>query len=148
VLGGHLSLPDAGLAVVVPPLSVVSPVTITVTALAGSDVAYEFAPHGLNFLVPLIATQSLQNTEAAAGGLIDPLTLYVGYFPDSTQITSVTELLNLRVDLFGQTSTALLTHFSGYVWASGREADPGDGGTTIVRPRTGSQMTNGNASIR
>lgn len=146
-LGGQLSLPGAGLAVVVPPLSVVSPVTITVTALAGSDVAYEFSPHGMTFLVPLVATQSLANTEARAGGLIDPLTLYVGYFPDSSQITSVTELLNLRVDLLGQTSTALLTHFSGYVWASGREGGD-DGSATVVRPHAGSQLTNGSSSIR
>jgi hypothetical protein len=148
VLGGYLSLPDAGLTVIVPPFSVVTPVTITVTALAGSDVAYEFSPHGLAFLAPVVATQSLRNTDARAGGPIDPLTLYVGYFPDSSQITSVTDLLNVRVDLLGQTSTALLPHFSGYVWASGREGDSIDGGATVVRPHVGSQMTSGNAPIR
>jgi hypothetical protein len=142
-LGGQLSLPDAGLTVVVPPLSLVSNVTITVTALAGSDVAYEFSPHGLAFLVPLVATQNLQNTDARLGGVIDPLTLYVGYFPDSTQITSVTELLSLRVDLLAQTSTALLSHFSGYVWASGHD-DSSDGAASVVRPRGGSSMTGGN----
>jgi len=129
VLGGTLSLPDAGLTIVVPPLAVMSPTTITVTALAGSNVAYELAPHGITFLTPLIATQDLRNTEAAAGGSINPLSLYVGYFPDVTHITTVTELLNLNVNLLSQTSTALIWHFSGYVWSSGREDTPMDGGT-------------------
>jgi hypothetical protein len=123
ILGGRISLPDAGLTVTVPPLAVVTPVTITVTAPAGSDVAYEFSPHGLAFLAPLVATQDLHNTQAQAGGLIDPLSLYVGYFPDSSHPTTVTELLNLRVDLLSQTSIALLWHFSGYMWSSGREDD-------------------------
>lgn len=148
VLGGRLSLPDAGLVLIVPPLSVVTPVTITATAPAGSDVAYELSPHGMSFLVPIVATQSLQNTDARIGGLIDPLTLYVGYFPDSSQVTSVTELLNLRVDLLGQTSTALLWHFSGYVWASGREGDSIDGAASAVRPRADGSMTRGTAPNR
>jgi hypothetical protein len=132
VLGGQVALPGAGLTVVVPPLALVTPVTITVTALAGSDVAYEFSPHGLTFAAPLVATQSLVNTQAQAGGLIDPLSLFVGYFPDSASITSVTELLNLQINLSGQTSTALLLHFSGYIWSSGRES--GDSFSAIRRP--------------
>jgi len=122
LLGGRLALPGAGLTVVVPPLAVVSPVTMTVTALAGSSVAYEFAPHGVRFLAPLVATQDLRNTEAASGGTVNPLSLFVGYFPDSSNITSVTELLNVRIDLLAQTSIVSLWHFSGYMWSSGREA--------------------------
>src|SRR5262249_51947918 len=137
VLGGQLSLPGAGLTVIVPPLALVTPVTITVTAPAGSDVAYEFSPHGLSFLVPLVATQDLSITEAKAGGLIDPLVLFVGYFPDSTNITSVTELLGLRIDLLAQTSTVLLPHFSGYMWSSGRSPDADDGTASMLRRRSG-----------
>jgi hypothetical protein len=148
VLGGSIALPAAGLTVVVPPLSVVTNVTITVTALAGSDVAYEFSPHGLSFLVPLVATQDLENTDARSGGPINPLALYVGYFPDSSHLTTVTELLDLRIDLLGQTSTALLSHFSGYVWASGREGDSIDGAAAAVRRHVDGPMTSGNASIR
>lgn len=143
VLGGHLSLPGAGLTVVVPPLSVVSPVTITVTALAGSDVAYEFSPHGMNFLVPLVATQSLQNTQARAGGLVNPLALYVGYFPDSSQPTTVTELLGLQTDLLGQTSTALLWHFSGYMWSSGEASESQAPSASIVRSPRSATSTEG-----
>lgn len=133
IFGGRLSLPNAGLTVVVPPLAVVTPVTITATALAGSDVAYEFSPHGLSFLTPLVATQDLRNTEAQSGGSIDPLLLYVGYFPDSANLTSVAELLDVQVNLLSQTSTALLWHFSGYMWSSGLATD--DGGTVMTRRR-------------
>jgi hypothetical protein len=120
ILGGTISIPSAGLTLVVPALAVTSPVTITVTALAGSDVAYTFEPHGLRFLLPAIATQSLAATDARFGGSVNPLSLFVGYFPSLTNITSITELLNLQLNLPLQTSTALFTHFSGYVWSSGR----------------------------
>jgi hypothetical protein len=121
VFGGTLALPSAGIVVVVPPLAVVSPTTITVTALAGSAVAYEFAPHGLQFLAPVVATQSLQSTEAGLGGPRYGQPLYVGYFANSGLISSVTELLNAPVNLLGLTSTTVLWHFSGYVWSSGNE---------------------------
>ena len=82
----------------------------------------------LTFLAPVVAVQNLRDTEAASSGSIDPLLLFVGYFPNSVHLTRVTELLTLDVNLLGQTSTALLWHFSGYVWSSGRseEAPPGD----------------------
>jgi hypothetical protein len=134
ILGGHLSLPGAGLLVVIPPLAVVTPVTVSVTALAGSNVAYEFSPHGLVFLAPLVATQDLSNTEARNGGTINPLSLYLGYFPDSSHVTTITELLDLQINLLDQTSSALLWHFSGYMWSSGREADPDSTATMMRRP--------------
>jgi hypothetical protein len=120
-LGGKLAIPDAGIIVVVPPLALTSTKLVTVTALAGSNVAYEFAPHGTTFLVPLVVTQDLRNTEARSGGLINPLSLFVGYFPDDKNILSVTELLNLNVNLLSQTAVFTVTHFSGYIVASGRE---------------------------
>jgi hypothetical protein len=122
-LGGVISLPGAGLTVVVPPLAVRTATKFSVTALAGSRVAYEFEPHGLKFLVPLVATQSLRGTQAQSGGLINPLSLYAGYFPDSKQITSVSELLNLNVNVLSQTSVLTIWHFSGYIIATGRSGD-------------------------
>src|SRR5262245_39080654 len=120
LLGGTLVLPNAGLTIVVPALAVTSPVTITATALAGSNVAYEMQPHGLKFLAPVVATQDLSITEARTGGTINPLLLYLGYFPNSANITSITELLSLQLNLPLQTSTGLIWHFSGYIWATGR----------------------------
>src|SRR5438046_173787 len=48
--GGVLSIPGAGLTIVVPAFALSSPTRITVTAVAGNQVAYEFAPHGIHFL--------------------------------------------------------------------------------------------------
>lgn len=120
-LGGTLSIPGAGLLVVVPPLALSSTQTITVTAVAGSNVAYEFAPHGLKFNVPLVVTQDLSGTQAGKGGLVNPLSLFAGYYPDSTKITSITESLNVNLNLLNQVATFTVWHFSGYILASGRD---------------------------
>jgi hypothetical protein len=125
VLGGVLSLPGAGLTVVVPPLALTSTKLISVTALAGSNVAYTFSPHGTQFLVPVVATQSLVNTEAARGGSINPLSLFVGYFPDDNNIFSVTDILQLNINLLSQTAVMTLPHFSGYIVATGYGSDSG-----------------------
>ena len=123
VLGGILSVPAAGLTVVVPPLALTSTRLISVTALPGTSVAYEFSPHGTQFLVPVIATQSLRNTAAQTGGLIDPSSLFVGYFPDGSNILSVTELLDISVDVLDQVGVFDISHFSGYILASGSDGD-------------------------
>jgi hypothetical protein len=120
-LGGTLGIPSAGLLVVVPPLALSSRQTITVTAVAGSKVAYEFAPHGLKFNLPLVVTQNLGNTEAGANGSVNPLSLFAGYYPDSTKPTSITERLNVNLNLLNQVATFSVWHFSGYILASGRE---------------------------
>lgn len=124
VLGGTIAIPEAGLSVVVPPLALTSTKLISITALAGSNVAYSFAPHGITFVTPLLATQNLTGTEAGPGGLVNPLSLSVGYFSDDTKVTSVTELLSVGINLLNQTSTVSLWHFSGYMWATGRCDDP------------------------
>jgi hypothetical protein len=119
VLGGAIVVPGTGLTIVVPPLAVASNTTFTVTALAGSAVAYDFGPHG-RFNLPLVMTQDLRNTDARSGGLVNPLGLQLGYFPDANHITSVTELLTVAISLPTQTAVATVWHFSGYIWASGR----------------------------
>ena len=117
-LGGVITVPGTGLTVVVPALALSSKQLITVTALPGNDVAYEFAPHGLKFPVPLIATQSLSSTEAGTG-LIDPKSLFVGYFTDATKDNVISELLNVGIS--AGTAVFPIWHFSGYIVASGRE---------------------------
>ena len=118
LLGGILSIPSAGITVVVPPLALLTPTTITVTALAGSNVAYEFLPHGLKFTLPLVVTQNLKLTRATPQLL--GLGLSLGYFPDANHVTSVTELLSVNVDLLGLTAVSTVWHFSGYILATGR----------------------------
>lgn len=116
VLGGTISVPGAGLTLVVPPLAVSKTITFSVTALAGSNVAYEFAPHGTKFLVPLVATQNLVGTNSS----VLSLGLSLGYFPDSSNPTSVSELLSVQVDLLKLTAVSTISHFSGYIYAVGR----------------------------
>jgi len=85
ILGGVISIPEAGLRVIVPPGAVLSRTTFTVTAPAGHAVAYEFGPHGARFLAPLIVEQDLRNTQA-----YDNLkmlgSLEAGYFTDLSSI--------------------------------------------------------------
>jgi hypothetical protein len=128
ILGGTISLPGAGLTVVVPAFAVSTSTTITVTALAGSKVAYEFEPHGTQFNVPLIATQSLAGTSVWNGSLVSP-SLSAGYFADSLTTAGntalVSELLGVTLDgLLGRASFSI-SHFSGYLLATGR-TEPGD----------------------
>jgi hypothetical protein len=122
--GGTLSLPGAGLTVVVPPFAVTSPTNITITALAGNQVAYQFEPHGTQFFVPLVVTQNLNGTSASSGGLL-PQPLVAGYWnslSDLNQLNGtalVSELLSTSVSLLTRTATFSIFHFSGYLVASG-----------------------------
>jgi hypothetical protein len=130
VFGGRISLPGAGLTVYIPPFALETPTVITVTAVAGNQVAYEFEPHGTQFRVPLIASQNLTGTSASTGGVL-PSVLYAGYFAnvaDLNQLNAtalVSELLGTSISSSGRASF-LIGHFSGYLIAAGL-ADSGDG---------------------
>jgi ZU5 domain len=125
ILGGTLVIPQAGVTIVVPPLAVARPTKFSVTARAGAALAYDFEPHGTKFTLPLIMTQSLRGVKTNQGLL--NLGLSLGYYPDNNKPTSVTELLNVNVDLLNLTAVSTIWHFSGYIYASGRESDGGEG---------------------
>jgi hypothetical protein len=131
VLGGQISLPDLGLTVTVPALALSAPTTITVTAVAGGAVAYEFEPHGLQFNVPVIVRQNLAATSASQGGII-PGVLYGGYFADVSALDQlsgtafVDETLRVSIDRALGTATFSVIHFSGYLLGTG-ESGPNDG---------------------
>ena len=55
--GGTLAIPQAGVTVTVPRGALTATTTITMTARAGSLVAYDFAPHGVVFARPLVFSQ-------------------------------------------------------------------------------------------
>lgn len=120
ILGGTLSLPDAGLTVVVPPGAVLSPTTISVTALAGSNVAYEFSPHGTQFLLPLIATQNLLITKTSGFNL---LSFFAGYYQSPADLgngtATITEELSVSIGLLNTIAVFDISHFSGYILATG-----------------------------
>ena len=90
----------------------------------GAYLAYDMEPHGTKFLVPLVATQDLTQTDSKS--LLN-LSLSLGYYTDPSHITTVSELLGVQVNLLRLTAVSTIPHFSGYIFASGRE-DSFDGG--------------------
>lgn len=118
--GGTIEIPAAGFTLRIPPGAVRDEVQFRVTAVAGKAIAYEFAPHGIRFAVPLVANQDLANTDYR------PLSLRflsAGYFADRSQLdlfratALVSELINgLTLPLSRQFYWPI-QHFSGYVVA-------------------------------
>ncbi|HSA56645.1 MAG TPA: hypothetical protein VLE53_13130 [Gemmatimonadaceae bacterium] len=118
--GGTIAIPEAGFVLRIPPGAVNTAVTFSVTAVAGRAVAYEFAPHGITFSVPLVASQDLSGTDYR------PLSLKVlsaAYFADRSQldVASATALVS---ELIRGVTLPLskqfywpIQHFSGYIVA-------------------------------
>ncbi len=125
--GGSFAIPAAGLSVVVPPGAVAEPTVFAATALAGDMIAYDFAPHGSQFNVPLQVTQDLKETSWTKWKKLDEApVLEVGYFRDRTQLDQ--QLRTAVIDEFLPTQYQLdkkelrfdVEHFSGYMVSSGR----------------------------
>ena len=123
-LGGTITIPNAGLTIVVPALAVSKNTAFKITARKGSYLAYDMEPHGTKFLVPLVATQSLVNTNAQ--GILN-LRLSLGYYTDPSKLTTVSEFLSVQIDLLRLTAVSTIPHFSGYIYATGREDGLDDG---------------------
>ena len=118
--GGTITIPSTGFRLDVPKNAVLTPTTITVTAVAGANVAYEFEPAGTVFNKRLIASQDLSLTTilpAITG------TNFVGaYFRSRDELLSpgsalVHELEPTTVDLSTLTVRFTIGHFSGYIVA-------------------------------
>jgi hypothetical protein len=117
--GGVLRMPETGLTLTIPQNAVSSRTTITVTALAGNAVAYEFQPHGLVFKRPINFSHELPLLS------LDRLSsLRGGYFKDASQINTTTgaALINeeLPASVLGGRVTFDISHFSGYMVSTGR----------------------------
>jgi hypothetical protein len=122
VLGGQLRLPQAGVTLIVPPGAVLKPTNFSITHTGGRFMAYNFEPHGTTFNVPLVLIQDLRGTNHKAGASV------IGaYFADAAQLNQstgtalVNELLNVSLNNSLNQATLLISHFSGYMLASGRE---------------------------
>lgn len=119
--GGTLSIPQAGVTVVVPRGALAQATTITMTARAGSLIAYDFAPHGITFAKPLVFSQQLKGTNAS---LLTAPFMQLGYYSDPNLLTDtgglVSQLLGGTLNTLTWTFTAPIPHFSGYIVTSGR----------------------------
>ena len=103
---------------------------ITVTALPGATVAYEFEPHGTQFLAPLTFVQKLGHTNLHHAKVPPGWEhkLQGAYFADpsmidlETGIAVVSELLpvDLEATWSGDQLTFPIWHFSGYMASTGR----------------------------
>ena len=116
--GGVIEIPETGFRLDVPKNALMAPTLITVTAVQGSTVAYEFEPHGLTLNKRLVVTQSLGLTSIVSNLLGRSFT--GAYFtsrddlhPDGTAF--VHELEPTSVDLFSLTARFSIGHFSGYL---------------------------------
>jgi hypothetical protein len=125
--GGTLAIPQAGVTVTIPRGALAKTTTITMTARAGSLVAYDFAPHGITFAKPLAFSQQLRGTNASL--LTAPL-LRLGYYKDASLLSKtgalVSELLGGVVNVATWTFTSSIHHFSGYIVTCGRGGGPGE----------------------
>jgi hypothetical protein len=123
-LGGATSNSTVGLSVVVPPGALTAPVTIEVTALKGSAVAYRFEPH-LEFDRMVVLTQNLRGT--SVGGLLSLPVLCGAHFKgDAPEYNSrgwaiVTEVVSTLTSLLTKTTSFGVSHFSGWIVVSGCE---------------------------
>ena len=121
VEGGTLAIPEAGVTVVVPRGALSATTKITMTARAGTLVAYDFAPHGITFAKPLVFTQQLRGTNAT---LLSAPLLGLGYYSDPSMLgkTSavVSDLLGGVVNTLSWSFTSAIPHFSGWVVTCGR----------------------------
>ena len=117
--GGTISIPAAGLTLVVPPGAVTSSTKFTATALAGRLAAYEFEPRGTKFPVPLQFTQDLNKVSLI--GVVTAPVLDGAYFTDASRLNqnlglaAVSEIVPATVDLLRLRVGFPINHFSGYL---------------------------------
>ena len=128
--GGRIEIPEDGLRVDIPSNALPKgrgSVSVKVTALAGSQLAYEFEPTGTTFTQPLRFEQDL-NSLTLTSSLLGRLLPSVSYFKSrsdlnaSNGVARTYEELLTAFDLSGHTLKAEIWHFSGYVVSWGREA--------------------------
>lgn len=113
--GGRIEIPQAGFKIHVPNGALSQPTTITVTALAGAGVAYDFQPHGIVFAKPLVATQSFRVIGA------DVPLVRGGYFAADSDVDMrllkgrIKERMPSEMKLSESKVKFNIPHFSGYL---------------------------------
>lgn len=117
--GGTLAVGEAGLRLVVPKGAVTAPTTFTVTALAGDRAAYEFEPAGSTYERALRIEQETGTLDLAPNA-----PAIAGYFASRADLADDASIGRVRetrpaTRRAGNTLSAEIYHFSGYVYATG-----------------------------
>jgi hypothetical protein len=132
--GGDIKISELGFKISFPAGAVSKKTLITATAIAGGEVAFSFEPHGITFQAPAKIMQDLRMTTAF--GDDDVLSAVKrGYFSEqwsstllegSSSKVKVKEVENAAVDRTpsanGRFVRFEVSHFSGYLLASGRQS--------------------------
>lgn len=126
--GGSIVIQGAGGKIDIPPGALSQPTLITMTARAGSDVAYEFQPHGLTFAQPVKLQQTIKGTWAETypsllkgmhGSYWGQTTLDNAFIDKGKYFALVQEH---EIGYFEQNASQLkfyIDHFSGYLVSCG-----------------------------
>jgi len=126
--GGSIKVNAAGGKIDVPAGALKDTVTITMTALAGPNVAYEFQPHGITFAQPVKVQQDLRATWASVYPQLLG-TAHGGYYDRSLDSSFVDPgklfavLKEHELGYLETNATQLkfyINHFSGYLVTCGR----------------------------
>lgn len=122
--GGYLQLKRSGMRIEFARGAVPTPTEITVTALPGREVAYNFEPHGLVFQAPVTISQNLRHTVAwknpklaaqlqgsyFAKLLVDPTRTYARRSEQrAAKLRDADRMLEFTIE-----------HFSGYMISTGK----------------------------
>lgn len=116
--GGAIEIPETGFRLEIPKNAIATPTLITVTAVHGSTVAYEFEPQGIALGKRLIITQSLGPTSIVSNLIGRSFT--GAYFTSRAEIHAngtalVHELEPTSTDLLSLQLHFSIGHFSGYL---------------------------------
>ncbi|MBI4539247.1 MAG: hypothetical protein HY704_07060 [Gemmatimonadetes bacterium] len=119
--GGTIELAGAGIALTVPAGALKGAddgeVEVTVRAPAGSDVVFEFGPHGTVFRKPVKLEIDLSDTEAA--GNRSALARLIAVYYEAVAAAGYRGSETVRVEVSGHRLKVYLKHFSGYLIAMG-----------------------------
>jgi len=127
--GGSIRINEAGGKIDIPAGALSEPTTITMTALAGANVAYEFQPHGINFTQPVKVQQDLRSTWASVYPQLLGIAhgAYYDRTLDSTFVDPGKLMMQVKEHEIGYLETNAtqlkfyVGHFSGYVVLCGRK---------------------------
>lgn len=116
--GGTIRIPETGFRLDIPRYALGEPTVITVTAVSGSAVAYEFEPHGITFDRPLVISQDL-----GVSGIVSDLfgrRFRGAYFRSRDELRAdgtalVHEIEPTLLDLLSTSVRFPVSHFSGYI---------------------------------